>query len=158
MPANPVRSSRGFNTDLAGNEAGVAVRNGDWVELTGVDNAVTAFVRELTTPNGAAGRFNLDASGLQMLDEVYGNPGYQLLGENMTEITIDEHIKCIEEVMRNHPRLLFPDGAKFDFRTIGNQVMGVFTLRVIPYGLEEDINLLLMPYENGFVVGREEAS
>lgn len=106
MSQNTILDPSVLGTDVSTNDLGdLDVLVGDYAVVSGIPNAINAFVRELTTPYGYLSRFILDCEGLKILDEAYGNVGYFLLSEALTIGWVNDNLQSIEEVAANQPRI-----------------------------------------------------
>lgn len=145
-----------LGVDIATGATGDFVANGsDFGTISGVANVVNAFVRELTTPYGYLARFVEDSGGLKIIDEDYGNPGYQQLSEPMDQEWIDFMVDSIEQVAENHPRI--------EMNTVDYEILNLavnhgikFRLRFRVLGVPKDFNLVLTR-SNGTLLAALEA-
>lgn len=95
-----------FGVDIATESNGDIAQEGrDIGTVSGVDNVVTAFVRELITPLGYLGRWVYDIDGLKTINEDYGNGVYLQLSEPLTQDWISDVISHVTSVADVQPRI-----------------------------------------------------
>lgn len=96
-----------FGADIATTSSGdIAEVGKDIGTISGVDNVINSFVRELLTPLGYLARWAYDVDGLKILDEDYGNSAYLQLSEPLTEAWISDMITHITLVADEQPRIV----------------------------------------------------
>lgn len=130
-----------LGTDIATNTSGdFAVVANDHDTISGVQNIINAFVRELTTPYGHLGRFILDCEGVKIIDDNYGNVAYYQFNENITPTWINEQLTCIEEVAVNHARIQLTQAIDYTILS-GTSVQFNIHFQVVNY--PQNFNLVL---------------
>jgi hypothetical protein len=83
----------------------IAEKGKDIDTISGTDNVINAFVRELITPLGFLARWVYDVDGLKILDEDYGNGVYIQLSEPMTETWIANMVAHVTSVADEQTRI-----------------------------------------------------
>jgi hypothetical protein len=95
-----------LGVDLASDSDGdIGTVLDDFATISGVDNVINAFVREIVTPFGHLARYAYDVDGLKAVDEDYGNVAYAMLSEPLTNAWVSNMLDHIKDVGESHPRI-----------------------------------------------------
>lgn len=138
-----------LGTDITTTNSGDLARTArDLGTLSGVENVVAAFVRELMTPYGYLARFVLDSDGLKVVDEVYGNAAYYQLSEPMTGTWVAEMVELITAVAAAQERITL---LGVDYEILSLEKRGIrFLVRFQIDTDSTEFNLVLKPEDRGF--------
>lgn len=141
-----------LGTDLGTKADGDVASSGrDWGTISGVENAVNAFIRELVTPLGYLARWVYDVEGLKVLNEDYGMGAYAQLSEPMTPDWIARMIDHIHAVAEAQPRIQLQT---VNYTITNEETSGIvfeikFTVPLVP----QPFNLVLRRESNQLTAG-----
>lgn len=137
-PINPLLLGTDLGTTAAGD---VAAAGRDWGTVSGTQNVVNAFIRELLTPLGYLARWIYDVDGLKVLNEDYGFGGYAQLSEPLTPDWINSMIEHIEAVAENQSRVQLN---AVDYALTNEVVTGIqFSIKFSVLNAPKPFNLIL---------------
>jgi hypothetical protein len=141
-----------LGTDLATTAQGdVAASGSDWGTISGIENVVNAFIRELVTPLGYLGRYIYDIDGLKVIDEDYGNNAYAQLSEPMTPAWINNMVDHIHSVAANQPRIQLQT---VDYTITNLEQQGIhFEIKFTILNVPQPLNLILKRSNNALTAG-----
>ena len=141
-----------LGTDLATSAEGDVAANGrDWAVISGVENVINAFIRELVTPLGYIARYVYDIEGLKILDEDYGNAAYAQLSAPMTPEWVNSMVSHITSVANVQSRLQLKS-VEYTVTNLSTDAIKFYIVSTIP-SVPKPFNLILQRTGNTLTAG-----